>query len=160
MRRIIMLMGLTLVFLTGFAWADDEADILALIDQYNHYQASGDMEGQAGLMTEDRVFIAGGRRQTDQAMNMKVQAANQARNEKQNPGAQVFVTSADPIIKVYGGDAAAASFYWYTSVVLSPEQEGPNPSTGGVIASLFLVKQGGAWKIAHTHFSPLDPPSN
>lgn len=158
MQRTITLLGLALVLSTGFVWADDEADILALIDQYNQYQASGDITSQARLMTSDRVFISGRRRQTDQAMNMKQQAALQARNQKQYPGAQVFVTSADPIIRLYGGDAAAASFYWYTNVVLSPDQEGPNPPVSRLIVSLFLVKQGGAWKIAHTHISPLDPP--
>ncbi len=157
MRRTIILLGLALVVLPGLAWADDEADILALINQYNAHQASGDMDAQARLMTADRVFIAGGQRQTDQAMNMKIQAANRARNDKRNPGTQLFVTSADPIIKVYGGDAATASFYWYTAVVLSPDQEGPNPPTGRLVVSLFLVKQGGAWKIAHTHLSPMNP---
>ncbi len=61
----------------------------------------------------------------------------------------------DFIIRVYG-DAAIASFYWYRNWILTPDQEGPNPSAV-LIQSLFLVKQDGSWKIAYSHISPLDP---
>jgi hypothetical protein len=77
------------------------------------------------------------------------------RNKARNPGIKAYHDVRDLIIKVYG-DAAVASFYWYRSWILPPEQEGPNPSAD-IIQSLFLVKQDGAWKIAYSHNSPLHP---
>jgi uncharacterized protein (TIGR02246 family) len=137
------------------AQADDKADIEALIKEYNRLEEMSDMAGQAKLMTPDRIWIGGtaGRR-TNQDLNMKIQQAGLDRSKKRSPATALHDVR-DLIIRVYG-DAAIASFYWYQSLILTPDQEGPNPSTV-LIHSLFLVKQDGSWKIAYSHSSPLHP---
>ena len=157
MRKATIL--LTMVVLAAFstlAQADDKADIEALIKEYNRFEETADMAGQAKLMTPDRIWIGGSAgRRTNQALNMKIQQAGMDRNKQRTPGTKAFHDVRDLIIRVYG-DAAIASFYWYRNWVLPPEQEGPNPS-GVLIQSLFLVKQDGSWKIAYSHNSSLHP---
>jgi hypothetical protein len=139
--------------------ADDKADVQVVIDEYCRLESN--LSEQAKLMTDDRVMIAPGRRQTDQATNMKVQLGFEKVNLKLDPGAQLIVTATDPIIRVYG-DTAVASFNRFWDYIPSAEfvkanggefPPGPPPN----IVTLVLVKQGGAWKIAHTHMSELHP---
>jgi hypothetical protein len=120
-----------------------------------------DMNGQAKLMTSDRVWVAqGGGRRTDQATNMRIQQANFDALKKQVPGVETFTEDRDRLIRFHGnGQVATASFYRYTTVVLPPntpaeiveDLAGPPPA----VATLVLEKRDGGWKIVHTHFSPL-----
>ena len=158
-KRAVVLVPFLLTLFIVPALADDKGDIQALIDDY--CRTEGDLAAQAKLMTDDRVFINQGRRQTDQATNMKVQKAGQELNQQLDPGAQLIVTGVDPIIRVYG-DAAVASFYRFWDVIPSAEfvKANPDVNTSGPppnVVTLVVVKQGGAWKIAHTHMSPLRP---
>jgi ketosteroid isomerase-like protein len=144
--------------LGGVAFADDKDDITALINEYSRLESAGDITGQMKMMTEDRIFINGGIRRTDQAANMKSQQATQDRTRKRDPGRQVIVSALDPIIRVYG-DTAVASFYWLFNTILSAEfldkLTGPAPpSLNRLAVTQVLVKEGGAWKIVHTHISP------
>jgi hypothetical protein len=109
-------------------------------------------------MTDDRIFILSGRRLTDQAANMKNQQASQDRNKKRDPERQFIVTAVDPIVRVYG-DAAVASFYWHWNTIYGAaflDKVAPNTpsSTISYIVTHVLVRDGGVWKIAHTHLSP------
>ena len=165
MRRTIILGGmLLLVVLAGPVEAGDKEDVQAVIDEYCRLEGTGDLMAQAKLMTPDRVFIAIGGRNTDQASNMQVQQMNQDVLKQMDPGAKLVVTARDPIIMV-NGNMAVASFYRYWARIWSAEfikeQNGavpPSPSPN--IVTLVLVKQGREWKIAHTHGSPLFPPGN
>ncbi len=92
---------------------------------------------------------------------MKVQIAGEKLSKKLDPGSQLIVTAVDPIIRIYG-DVAVASFYRYWDFI--PSAEYVKESPGNVptapppnIMTLVMVKQNGAWKIAHTHMSPLHP---
>ena len=76
---IIVLAGL--IFAPS-AFADDEDDVLALVKQYGDLE--GDLVAQSELIRDDRVFIAGGVRQTDQAKNMAIQIANRQAGEAAN----------------------------------------------------------------------------
>lgn len=159
MRKIaFLLVPLFLMPFTISVLADDKDDIQALIDEYCRLEGVSLTE-QSKLMTGDRIMINTGRRQTDNAHNMKVQIAFETRNKQLDPGEQLIVTAVDPIIRVYG-DAAVASFYRYWDYIPSadyltenPDAQGPRPN----IVTLVMVKQGGAWKIAHMHMSPLYP---
>jgi hypothetical protein len=142
----------------------DEDAINRLIDQYSQLEDAVDMTVQAALMTADRIWIAqaSGRR-TNQAMNMRIQQAGfDVRNEIL-PGVQWFTDARDRIIRFYGrGDVAVASFYWYRTFVLPANAPDdlvqnavqPQPS----VITMVLEKQGGDWKIVHTHNSALGPP--
>jgi ketosteroid isomerase-like protein len=160
--------ALLLSFASSPAGAQDKADIEAihkLIDQYAKTEDTGDLMGQAKLMTADRVWIGtGGGRRTDQAMNMQMQQAQFDEAKKLVPEMKWFTESQDRLIKIYGnGTVAVASFYWYRTFVLPANTpmdvvklfgSGPPPTA----ITLVLVKERGEWKIAHTHVSLLSPP--
>ena len=147
---------LAAALVSPIASADDVDDVRAVVDTYLATETT-DLKKQASLMTDDRVFIAGGLRQTDNVANMNGQIANAQRNRELDPDVQVIVTGEDVIIRVYG-DAAVASFYRYWNVISGAESvragrnaSGPPPG----VVTLVLAKMGGDWKIVHTHQSSI-----
>ena len=132
-----------------------------LIDQYGEMEDKMDMNGQAKLMTADRVWVSnGGGRRTDQAANMRIQQAGFDALKKQVPGVETFTEDRDRLIKFYGnGQVAVASFYRYTTMVLPPntpaEVAKANAPLPPAVATLVMEKRDGGWKIVHTHFSDL-----
>ncbi len=67
------------------------------------------------------------------------------------------------LVKFYGnGSVAVASFYWYRTAVVPPgipKEVARNAAAAEPAAlTLVLTKDGGEWKIAHTHVSSLAPP--
>jgi ketosteroid isomerase-like protein len=149
--------------------AQSRADLDAihkLIDQYSQTEDAGDMMAQAKLMSADRVWIgpAPAGRQTDQAMNMRAQQAQYDVQKKLVPGLQWFTQARDRLVKFYGNAAVAvASFYWYRTPVIPggtarDVAQGIEAAATPVAITLVLEKQGGEWKIVHTHVSYLVPP--
>ena len=157
----------TILFLVLFAGgsvnAQQKADIEkinSLIDKYRETEDAGDLMSQAKLMTADRVCIRPGNagRQTNQAMNMEIQQALIDEVKKLVPGAKWFTDARDRIIKLYGnGTVAVASFYWYRTLVLPadtpPEKRSLINPLPPLVMTQVLLKDGGDWKIAHTHAS-------
>jgi hypothetical protein len=142
----------------------DEDAINRFIDQYSQLEDAVDMTAQATLMTADRIWIAEGLgRITNQAQNMQIQQAGFDVQNEILPGVQWFTDARDRIIRFYGrGDVAVASFYWYRTFVLpanAPDDlvQYAAQSEPSVI-TMVLEKQGGDWKIVHTHNSALGPP--
>jgi ketosteroid isomerase-like protein len=155
--KTLVLVGLVFSMLGGVAVADDKDDIMALIDDYCRLQGTGDLMGQANMMTADRIFILGGVRETNQAANMKQQQAAQDTTKKLDPERVTIVTATDPIVRVYG-DAAVASFYWHFQNVFGADfikMTAPNVPSGSFsyIVTQVFVKEGGTWKIDYTHLS-------
>jgi ketosteroid isomerase-like protein len=161
--RLTLLLAGSLLIPT-LARAQRQSDVEAinrLIDQYGELEDKMDMNGQARLMTSDRVWIAqGGGRRTDQATNMRIQQANFDALKKQAPGIETFTEDRDRLIRFHGnGQVAVASFYRYTTFLLPPntpaeiakQLTAPPPAA----ATLVLEKRDGSWKIVHTHFSNL-----
>ena len=102
---IIILAGL--IFAPN-TFADDADDVLAMVYQYGDLE--NDLEAQAKLMRSDRIFIANGLRQTDEAKNMANQIAGRKAGEALNGGKTKFVTTIEgPVVSVHG-DVAVASF--------------------------------------------------
>ncbi|PYO71422.1 MAG: hypothetical protein E6K55_16650 [Gemmatimonadetes bacterium] len=140
--------------------ADTDA-INRLIDQYSALEDAMDMPAQAKLMSADRVWIGqGAGRRTDQAMNMRIQQAAYDALKKGVPGIQTFTEDRDRLIKFHANGAIAiASFYRYTTTVISPTAPlevakaaaAPPPAA----VTLVLEKRDGDWKIVHTHVSNL-----
>jgi len=157
MYRKAILPALLILILCPLGYADDREDIEAVVHEFSRLEAAQDVMTQAKLMTPDRLYVSGPGRRTNQALNMEIQQAGIDRNKKRFPNAKVFYDARDLIVRVYGGDAAIASFYWYANIILSPEAEGPNPQLSPTVVTLFLVKEGGAWKIAASHNSLLNP---
>ncbi len=140
--------------------ADQDA-INRIIDQYSALEDAGDMAAQAQLMTADRVWIAQwAGRMTNQDMNMRRQQAGFDARKEYLPGIQWFTDARDRLIKFYGnGSVAVASFYWYRIFVLPgntpPEIAATFAPLNPAVITLVLEKQGGDWKIVHTHNSEL-----
>ncbi len=91
-RAFLILAGTLLI--VPLAAADDMDDIRALLDEY--VRTETDLEKQAGLMTDDRVYIVGGARFTDNVANMKGQIAGQKLNRALDPDGMMIVTIEDP----------------------------------------------------------------
>ena len=137
------------------ALADDEDDVRAVIAEYVATETT-DLAKQATLMSDDRVYITGGYRFTDNVANMKGQIATQNRNRAMDPDTQSIVTIEDLMIRMHG-DAATASFYRFFNIVWSADAiaagaSGPGPRQ---VVSMVLAKDGRDWKIVQTHQTAL-----
>ncbi len=143
---IVVLAGL---IFAPYAFADDEDDVLAVIQQYGDLE--GDLDAQAKMMRDDRVWIAGGIRRTDEAKNMSIQKAARSAGEAIDGGKTVFIVETEsPEVAVYG-NVAVASFLQVYNVIRHNQ---PATQAAPTWVTLVLVKEGGEWGIAHTHQSP------
>lgn len=136
------------------ASAADADDVRAVINTYLATETV-DLAKQASLMTDDRTFIAGGVRQSDNVANMKNQIAGAKLGRELDPDATVIVTAEDVKIRVMG-DAAVASFYRYWNVIPGAAAVREGRDGGGppnMAVTLVFEKMGRDWKIVHTHQS-------
>lgn len=166
MRRLLHFAFGLMLFAPVVAHGQRQGDIDAinrLIDRYGALEDAMDMNGQAQLMSADRVWIAQGTgRRTDQATNMRIQQAAFDALKKRMPGVQTFTEDRDRLIKFYGnGSVAVASFFRYTTLIFPPTATAElvrefRPPPAGAI-TLVLEKRDGDWKIVHTHVSDLAP---
>jgi len=168
MRRFLPFAVALGMLMPALASAQRQGDVDAinrLIDRYGALEDAMDMNGQAQLMSADRVWIAqGGGRRTDQATNMRIQQAAFDQLKKRLPGVQTFTEDRDRLVRFYGnGSVAVASLFRYTTMILPPttppdvaKEFGPVPA---VAITLVLEKRDGDWKIVHTHVSQLAPPA-
>jgi len=155
-RKILLpLLGGFVILFSGASFADDVDDVMAVINSYAELE--GDLQAQSRLIRDDRVMIAGSARQTDQSKNMEVQMAQREANAAASGGpAKWIVRIESPEIRIYG-NTAVASFMRLTNII--PPNAAPiNP--GPLWYTLVLVKEGRNWGIAHTHVSPVVPPTN
>lgn len=148
--------------------AQEQRDIAAvneLLDRYTELEESMDMMGQAQLMSEDRVWIgAGAGSRTDQAKNMRIQAAQFELTRTAIPGIEWFVDDTERLVKFYGGgNVAVASFFRYTTYIVPADAPADMAeslaNTQPMVVTVVLEKSGGEWKIVHTHISFLTPPT-
>jgi hypothetical protein len=131
-------------------FADDMSDVMEIIYQYGDLE--NDLEAQAKLMRSDRVFIAQGIRQTDEAKNMANQIAGRKASESLNGGKTEFVTTIEgPVVSIHG-DVAVASFVRWWNVYPHNQASDTSPLTW---VTLVLIKESSGWLIKHTHQSPV-----
>jgi ketosteroid isomerase-like protein len=166
--RVLCLFLTLPLFLMAPLSAQSQRDLDAvhqLLNQYTETEEAMDMTAQARLMREDRVWIgAGAGRRTDQAKNMRLQAAQFELTRTAIPGIRWFVDDTDLLVKFYGGgNVAVASFFRYTTYIIPadapPDMAEALGNTQPGAITLVLEKSDGEWKIVHTHFSNLTPPS-
>lgn len=140
------------LLLAPLALADGHEEVLAFIKQYGDLE--NDLAAQSELMSDDRIFINGPIRQTDNAKNMANQMAGREAAERVNGGPTEFVTTIEgPIVRMYGDVAVASFVRWFNTY---PHNQMANPPGGMQWVTLVLVKDGRDWKIAHTHQSAID----
>ena len=72
-----------------------------------------------------------------------------------DPDALYYATREDQIVRVYGDDAAVASFRRNLNFRPSAEgmRNGMNNSTTRQLVTVVMAKVNGDWKIVHTHIS-------
>lgn len=145
---------LAAALVSPIAAADDADDVQDVIDTYLATETV-DLAKQASLMTDDRTFIAGGVRQSDNVANMKSQMAGAKLGRELDPDGTVIVTAEDVKIRVIG-NAAVASFYRFWNVI--PGADAVREGRGGdgppnMAVTLVFQKMSGGWKIVHTHQS-------
>jgi len=142
----VVLLGLAL---TPAAFAGDKEDVLDFVKKYADLE--NDLAEQAKLIRSDRVMITNVR-QSDQAKNLEIQLASRKANETVAGGKAKFITTVEsPQVAIYG-NVAVASFMRIFSVY--PHAKAPI-QTDPTWVTLVLVKDGGAWGIAHTHVSAI-----
>jgi ketosteroid isomerase-like protein len=142
-------------FIPASSLADDVDDVRAVVDRY--LSTESDLAEQGKLMTDDRTYIVAGVRFTDNVANMRGQLAGEKLREALDPDGIMITTAEDTMIKVYG-DTAVASFYRHWN--WTPGADAVKAGRAGnappsQVTTLVLNKQRGAWKIVHTHISPM-----
>jgi len=149
-RLITLIFVLSGLVFTSNTFADDESDIMAIINQYGDLET--DLEAQGKLMRSDRIHIANGVRQTDEAKNMANQIASRKAGESLNGGKTEFVTTIEgPMVSIHG-DVAVASFMQWWNIYPHNQASSTSPPTW---VSLVLIKESGDWLIKHVHQSLL-----
>ena len=138
------------IALSTLTYADDESDVMAIVYEYGNLE--NDLEAQANLMRSDRIHIANGMRQTNEAKNRATQVATRKAEEAVNGGKTEFVTTIEsPIVSIHGDVAIASFTQWWN---IYPHEGAPTTSTPAWV-SLVLIKDGNNWLVKHTHQSPL-----
>lgn len=161
MKSLIGLCTLVLCFGTGLAHAGDREDVLACINRYMEYEKSGNLIAQGELMLDERTMVyPGGRAGGDNRKGMQQQQAEQDEFAAEFPGVRYEFELRDVQVQVWNADSALVTFDSLpTRIVppsLPPEKSAKlGPSKIPLIVAAMLVKQQGAWKIAHTTFVPL-----
>ena len=129
-------------------FADDMEDVREVVRQYGALE--DDLSAQAELMTPDRIHIANGNRQTDQARNAMIQIANRTRQEELNGGKTTFITSIEDVEISIFEDVAIASFKQWWNILPANQT---NTLGAPQWVTLVLIKEGSDWLIKHTHQS-------
>jgi ketosteroid isomerase-like protein len=152
-RAFLILIGTLLI--APISIADDMDDIRTLLDEY--VRTETDLEKQAQMMTNDRTYIIGGARFTDNVANMKGQIAGEKLSRELDPDGMLIVTIEDPMIRIHG-DTAITSFYRHWNYVPGADavREGrAGNSPPSQVSTVVFARIGREWKIVHTHISPM-----
>jgi len=140
------------MFTTAVAMADDVDDVKAAIQRYFVALNSGDAQALAqGHLEGFTTFgFAGG-------LLERVDSLEELRKDQQatvDAGVKFNLQDRHLDVRVYGNSTAVATSYWVGTIAL-PNGNTARPNNR---ITTVLVKQGGQWKIAHVHNSPVRGP--
>jgi hypothetical protein len=161
MKSLLGLYALVLFSGTGLAYAGDREDVLTSIDRYMEYEKSGSLIAQGELMLDERTMVyPGGRAGGDNRKGMKQQQAEQDEFTAEFPGVRYEFELRDVQVQVWNADSALVTFDSLPTRIVPPSLPPEKSSKLAspkvpLIVAVMLVKQQGAWKIAHTTFVPL-----
>lgn len=154
--------ALALFLGAGPVQAGDREDVLARIAEYMAYEESGNLIAQGGLMLDERSMVyPGGRTQGNNREGMAQQQAAQDAFTAEFPGVRYAFEQRDVNVQVWNGDSALVVFDSLPTRIVPPSLPPETVAKLGapkvpLIVAAMLVKQHGAWKIAHTTFVPRD----
>ncbi len=140
------------MFLTTVAMADDVDDVKAAIQRYFVALNSGDAQAlaQGHLEGFTSFGFAGGLLESFDS----VEEQRKNRQAAVDAGVKFNLQDRHLDVRIYGSSTAVATSYWVGTITL------PNGNTvrpNNRITTVW-VKQGGQWKIAHVHNSPVRLP--
>ena len=140
------------MFTTAVAMADDVEDVKAAAQRFYAALNAGDAGTviQLHVAGNTRFGLGGGLLETFDSLEER----RQAFQATVDSGVKLNVQARHIDVRVYGNLTAVTTNYGVGSTTF------PNGTTGPVNARIttVLIKQGGQWKIAHMHFSPLRGP--
>ncbi len=140
------------MFLTTVAMADDVDDVKAAVQRDFVSRNSGDAYAYAQSFLEGftRFGFAGGLLEQVDSLEERRQAFQATRDA----GLKFNVQDRHIDVRVYGNSTAVATSYRVGTITFP---DGRTAQINNRITTV-LVKQGGQWKIAHVHDSPLRLP--
>jgi len=140
------------MFLTAVAIADDVDDVKAAVQRHFAALNAGDAYAYAQSFLEGftRFGFAGGLLEQVDSLEERRQAFQATRDA----GLRFNVQDRHIDVRVYGNSTAVATSYRVGSITFP---DGTTAQPNNRITTV-LVKQGGQWKIAHVHISPLRGP--
>lgn len=160
-RRLAAL-GALLLVVAGHAHAGDREDVLARITEYMAYEQSGDLVAQGELMLDERSMVyPGGRMHGNNREGMRRQQADQDAFAAKFPGVHYTFELRNVDVQVWNADSALVTFDSVPTRIVPASLPKEDVAKLGqpkipLIVAAMLVKQQGAWKIAHTTFVPRD----
>ncbi len=137
------------MFLTTVAIADDVDDVKAAMQRSQVAANSGDAGTQILLEGFTTFGFAGGLLE-----RVDLEEARKDRQASFDAGLKFNLQDRHIDVRVYGNSTAVATSYRVGTITL-PNGNTVRPNNR---ITTVLIKQGGQWKIAHVHFSPLRLP--
>jgi len=137
------------MFLTTVAMADDVDDVKAAMQRSQVAANSGDAGTQILLEGFTTFGFAGGLLE-----RVDLEEARKDRQASFDAGLKFNLQDRHIDVRVYGNSTAVATSYRVGTITL-PNGNTVRPNNR---ITTVLIKQGGQWKIAHVHFSPLRLP--
>ena len=140
------------MFLTTVAMADDVDDVKALVHKYYAALNAGDANGRARYhMPEYSAFgPGGGILETMYSLEEQTKSYQSAYNAGQRVNVQIRHLN----VRVYGNAAIVTGYV--VGTLTNPD--GKTIQLRGQRSGMW-IKQGGQWREAHRHNSPIAPPS-
>jgi len=138
------------MFLTTGAMADDADDVKAAMQRYVANSEDAYAWAQSHLEESTSFGFAGGLLESFDS----VEEQRKNRQAAVDAGVKFNLQDRHLDVRVYGNSTAVATSYWVGTITL------PNGNTvrpNNRITTVW-IKQGGQWKIAHVHNSPVRLP--
>jgi len=146
---VILVVGM---FLTTVAIADDVDDVKALVLRHYVALSAGDVGALIQLHAAGSTnFGPGG---ALLATFDSLEERRKAFQATRDSGLKFNIQARHLDVRVYGSSTAVATSYWVGTIAL-PNGNTARPNNR---ITTVLVKQGGQWKIAHVHNSPVRGP--
>ena len=137
------------MFLMPAALADDVDDVKAVVQGYSDTERAGDVNARVQYMAagNTRFGPGGGLLERNDSLEEQRKSQQAARDA----GLKLNLQDRHIEVSVYGNSTAVATSYKMGNITFP----GGRTSRPNSRITWVLIKQGGQWKIAHMHISPV-----
>ncbi len=140
------------MFATAVAMADDADDVKAVIQGYSDTGNAGDVNARVQYHAAGNTRFSSGGTLLERNDSLEEQRKNQ--QASRDAGLKLNLQDRHIEVSVYGNSTAVATSYRVGNITFP----GGRTSQPNNRVTTVLIKQGGQWKIAHVHISPLRGP--